>query len=274
MTEYSEPDDKILNEVYDNYVESLIDEQIDQNRVHVNAELQNKIPFTNIYTNTVNVAVGKQRLGKTRLLLKEIVKISNQHPETHLLIYSNKDGAASDDTFESMKKLINIPIEYVAHDKLDSFMKNLLAYKQLYKTIKREHLENKIIDEQAEQLFNILHIDSFTQNYLHTLILVDDLVKSPLIKSQYFNTLITQCAHIGCSFFIAVQYWTALSNTLKSQASTIFIFGGFSNQQMHVMLYQVTLSDPFDIVFSKYRQLKPHGVLVVDLISGNYQMIS
>ena len=38
------------------------------------------------------------------------MKISNVHPETHLLIYVNQTGRRGDDTMEAMKTLIKCPI--------------------------------------------------------------------------------------------------------------------------------------------------------------------
>ena len=77
---------------------------------------------TNTYVNSVNVFVGRQRTGKTYSAIKEIIKITRIHPETHLLVYINKDGKPNDDTFERTKELINSSIIYVSYDNMVDYL--------------------------------------------------------------------------------------------------------------------------------------------------------
>ena len=83
----------------------------------------------------------------------------------------SKYGTQTDKTFESLKHLIQIPIIYVKYvdeedkkkDSIQVFSK-IQCYKRLYEQIKNEHLEDKIEDEQREELFDVLHINSFNQS--------------------------------------------------------------------------------------------------------------
>ncbi|EAX66092.1 hypothetical protein TVAG_583790 [Trichomonas vaginalis G3] len=144
-------------------------------------------------------------------------------------------------------------------------------YKELYNTIKKQGLEDKIIDKQRDELFETLSISNFDREFLHSLIFLDDAVKSKLITNEksYFNQLLTQCRHIQCSFFMAVQYFKALSTNIKSNLSTLFIFSGFSRQQLNVMLYQVNLPMSINELYTQYQQLSEHGKIIVDLNKGS-----
>ena len=51
-----------------------------------------KIHATYCYYNSVNIAVGLQRSGKTYTIIEEIINISKVCPNTHMLIYTNKTG--------------------------------------------------------------------------------------------------------------------------------------------------------------------------------------
>ena len=102
------------------------------------------IPGTNTYVNSVNVFVWRQRTGKTYSAIKEIIKITRTHPETHLLVYINKDGRPNDDTFERTKDLITCSIIYVSYDNMVDYMKRLLEYKHTYNIIKDKHLEQEL----------------------------------------------------------------------------------------------------------------------------------
>ena len=52
-----------------------------------------------------------------------------------------------------------MPCVIVSESEAIDYMKTLLSAKQLYYTIRNEHLEDKIEDEQINGLFQMLHID-------------------------------------------------------------------------------------------------------------------
>ena len=78
-----------------------------------------KIKGTNTYANSLNVFVGRQRSGKSFQAIQEIIKISRIDPTAHLLVYVNQKGSCDDDTFETFKEMIEIPIEYVRYDNVE-----------------------------------------------------------------------------------------------------------------------------------------------------------
>ena len=260
-----------LHDVYNEYINDIIKEELNKNKGSLSKEVLSKIPYSNVYYNSITAAIGKQFKGKTLSIIKEIIIISNTSPYSHALIYINRNGSECDDTFESLKHLIHIPIIYLSHDEAEDYLKKLIMYKELYNTIKKENLEDRIVDEQKDDLFKTLFINDFSREFLHTLVFLDDAVKSKLISNEksYFNQLLTQCRHIQCSFFMAVQYFKALSTNIKSNISTLFIFSGFSRQQLNVMLYQVNLPLSINELYYKYQHLSEHGKLIVDTVKGN-----
>ncbi|EAY12074.1 hypothetical protein TVAG_039220 [Trichomonas vaginalis G3] len=257
--------------VYNTYVDDMINEALSDNRNALSKEKLMKIPYSECYLNSITAAIGKQNKGKTLTILKQIIIIANTSPYSHVLIYINRSGSPSDDTFESLKHLIKIPIIYLSQEEAEDYLKTFLMYKELYNTIKKQGLEDKIIDKQRDELFETLSISNFDRESLHSLIFLDDAVKSKLITNEksYFNQLLTQCRHIQCSFFMAVQYFKALSTNIKSNLSTLFIFSGFSRQQLNVMLYQVNLPMSINELYTQYQQLGEHGKIIVDLNKGS-----
>ena len=234
-------------------------------------------PEINCYYNSVNVFVGRQGSGKTLQAITEIIKISKVSPITHLLIYVSKYGTPSDKTFESMKHLINIPILYVKYEDKDDINKDSIqvfskiqCYKRLYEQIKSEHLEDKIDDEQKEEIFDVLHINDFSAPTLHTLILFDDVANNPLIQTKgFFAQMLGVCRHIHCSFFLTIQFWKSITTEIKANVSTIYIFGLYSKQQLNVMLYQIPTHYSFDEIYNVYQDLEKHDCLIVDANSGD-----
>ena len=237
-------------------------------------------PEINCYYNSVNVFVGRQGAGKGVQALTEIIKISRVSPITHLLIYVSKYGTESDKTFESMKHLIKIPILYVKYkdeednekDCVQVFSK-IQCYKRLYDEIKTNHLEDKIDEQQKQEIFKVLKINSFDNPTLHTLILFDDVANNPLIqKKGFFAEMLAVCRHIHCSFFLTIQFWKSITTEIKANITTIYIFGLYSKQQLNVMLYQIPTHESFEEIYNVYKTLNTHDCLIVNANNGEIKI--
>ena len=238
-------------------------------------------PQSYCYKNSVNILVGKQGSGKTFTCAYEIAKISQIHNETHLLIIVCKDENKEDPTIRSLSSMINIPIEYVCESDAEHYMRKLLMYKRLYDEIKEKHLENCVDDEQVDELFNVLKISDFSRDYLHTILLFNDIAKSKLFNkatagpkeraayTNYFNQLLPICRHIQCSFFLNVQFWKSLPPELKANATIIIIFGGFDIRQLYYIFSQVPTAMSVKEILPEYRMLNKHDKIVVDCETGD-----
>ena len=236
-------------------------------RIHRDKEkLQRIHRDCNVYYNSVNVLCGRQGSGKTFTSMKECIKVSMLSPETHLLIVICKDETSTDPTVETLKPLLQIPIVYITEDNAIDYVKTLLEYKRFYDLIKREHLENKIEDDQVDEVFNVLHINDWSRKWLHTLLIFNDIAKSKLLKKAdgYFNQLFPICRHIQCSFFLNVQFWKSIPTEIKANITTAFIFGGFSRQQFLYIIHQLTVSVGSDDLFNVYQQLTKNEKLIIN----------
>ncbi len=207
-------------------LDKMINYYLQKNKSKLDDELISKI-HKQVYVqyNTLNIAVGRQRCGKTHTIIKEIIKISTVSKRTHLLIYINKNGAPSDPTFESLKGLISMPVEYVSEDNAEKFVQDILKWKMLYNYIKENHIEDQIQDKQMQTMFQ----------------------------------------KVQCSVFIAVQFWKSLPTEIKSNAGTVFIFPNFSKEQLRYILRQVPLPEEFDRIYEKYQKLRDQQKLIVDI---------
>ena len=175
-------------------------------------------PDVNIYYNSVNVIVGKQSLGKTVIAIEEIIKISVLGTH-HMLVYVTKTGDENDKSFKALKNSILMPIVTISEKQVQEFIEMLIAFKNLYYEIKEDHLEDKIIDEQKEQMFNFLCINDFSRKYLHTLVLFDDISNNKLFsdESGYFPQMIKKCRHTNISYFLLIQGWKGLKPFVKNE---------------------------------------------------------
>ena len=259
----------------DGYVHDMVTKCLKKNKSKIADAMIKKIhPDINIYNNSVNIFVGKQGSGKTLTAIEEIIKISHIPNAAHLLIYVSKTGEQNDVTFESLRELIEIPIAYVAQDDAEEYVDAILNYKQLYYTIRNEHLENQIVDEQRDEIFQILKIRNFDTPMLQTLILFDDIANNKLLANEksYFNNLMTTCRHNHISFFLNVQFWKSLSTIIKSNVSTVFVFGTYSKEQLRYITHQITMNKTFDEIYEAYRYMNKHAKIIIDCNNGNVIM--
>jgi hypothetical protein len=240
----------------------------------ITKERLRKIPRTHTYANSLNVFVGRQRSGKSYQAIQEIIKISRVDPNAHLVVYINENGTSDDDTFKRFKELIELPIAYVKYSEAEKFLKKLIEYKEIYNNIKTEHAEKEIPKECLPELLDNLYIDDLDKEHLHTLILMEDATTQKTVKdsTNYVNHLMTKCAHIQCSFFVLIHYWKALTPNLKSNIYTVYIYPGYSRQQLIYILYQTNLPDSNKDVYEIYRKLKGHQKLVVDCNEFSYSI--
>ncbi len=261
-----------------NQIDRLISSAININKEQVEQELIRPIyKGIPIYYNSLNIYCGNQGSGKTYSCCSDIVKITFVAEDFHMLIYISKSGTPHDPTFESIKKLITIPIMYCSEDTAVDTVRNILQQKTLYHQIKINHFENDIEDSQIEEIKEALHIDNFDQPSLNTLIMFEDAANSPLLKSpsSYFSNLLTRLRHsdVRATVFILVQNWKTLNTTIKSQTNSIFIYKGFSKQQLHYILQQLPIGDEFDDLWGAYIGLPKYGKTYINAQNGVVKFI-
>lgn len=227
--------------------------------------------------NSVNVIVGKQSMGKTVTALEEIIKISilNTH---HLLVYVTKDGEENDKSWLSLKPLLQMPTVVVSEKDAEKCIDELLAAKSLYYKIRRERTKNKISQDQLDDLFNVLFVEDFDREYLHSIVLFDDISNSKLFSSEesFFSQLLRRCRHTNMSYFLLVQGWKGLKPHIKNEISTLYLLPGFNKQQLRYIYSQAASNLDFEDFFDAFQQLNEmkhehpdeHPMIVIQCSSG------
>ncbi len=251
------------------------DEEVKQclkeNKSMIQREKSRRIhPQTYCCYNSVNILCGPQDSGKTFTAITEIAKISRLSPETHLCVIVCKNETIDDSTVESLKPLVKIPIVYVAEQNAEEYVKRLLKYKQFYNDIVENGWADQIEDDQAEEVVNVLKIDDFSRPWLHTILVFNDVAKSKLFNksTNYFNQLVPVCRHIQCSFFLNVQFWKSLPPEIKENTTIMFIFGGFSRQQLQYIVRQTPTKYSFEDIHTRYKTLRKHDKLIFNRDNG------
>ncbi len=267
-----------MNTSLENMVKTHVMNTLKTYTMNKNESLISEIhPEVYIRLNSVNVIVGKQSSGKTVIALKEIIKLGvlNTH---HLFIYVTKDGQESDKTFLALKPLLMIPYIIISEQEAVEFMKDLISAKNLYNLIKRENLQDKIDDQQKEDMFKMLAVSDFNREVLHTIVLFDDISNSKLFSSEesYFSQLIRRCRHINFSFLLLIQGWKGLKPHVKNEISTLFIFPCFNKQQLRYIYSQSASNLSFDEFYEMYSKIlkrktedcESHPYMIIQVVDG------
>ena len=234
------------------------------------------IKNTNCYANSVNVYVGRPRSGKTYLSLHDIISVVRNDPNVHMLVYINESGSCDDDTFDRFQQLINVPIVFVKYDECEDYLKQLLEYKSIYNKIKDNNVtRNEMPKCVYQEVCNALEIADFKRDHLHTLILTEDATNAKVLRKtdSYINDLLTRCAHTQFSFFVIIHYWKALTPNIKANLSTIYIFGGYSRQQMQYMLTQMNIPISFKELYPLYAKMGAYGKLAIDCNTCEFDIL-
>ena len=242
----------------------------------ITKERLRKISCTNTYANSVNVYVGRPRSGKTFKALHDIISVIRNDPNVHLLVYINEKGECDDDTFDRFQQLITVPIVFVKYTDCEKYLKNLLEYKGVYNKIKAHGLsEDEIPPDVRDEIEDVLMANDFNREYLHTLILTEDATNAKALRKtdSYVNDLLTRCAHTQFSFFIIIHYWKALTPNIKANLSTIYIFGGYSRQQMQYMLTQMNIPISLRDLYPMYAAMGAYGKLAIDCNTCEFNIL-
>ena len=164
------------------------------------------------------------------------------------------------------------------------FITELIAAKNLYYLVKREGLEERLDDGQKNDMFKVLHITDFSKDFLHTLILFDDISNNKLFSSEesFFSQQLRRCRHTNISYFLLIQGWKGIKPHIKNEITTLFVFPCFNRQQLHYIYSQSASNLDFEEFYNLYRQLSEeknynpdsHSCLIVQVSEGGETSIS
>lgn len=227
------------------------------------------------YYNSLNILVGNQGKGKTHVMLRDVIQISRlKDCNFHLIVYISKNGSINDSTFEAQQELIQLPIQVISDSNAEKYLKELDLYKELFD--KYCNTPKITIDNnKLNSMFEFLHVNKLNKpnQPLNTIILCEDFVKSKLIKSAYFTNYITQLRHKHSIVYINIQFFKSISTDYKNNATTFFIFSGYSRQKLQYIYQQVSLPIMFDELWRYYVKMKNHDFILVNVRENTIKFI-
>lgn len=191
--------------------------------------------------NSLNICLGKQGSGKTTFMLTELIKLSELPDCIYDKIIYITNGSTEDITFNTLKKLVRIPIMGLNFMDATSELANWFASR----------------DDKIHHTFVILEDASFL------------LMKDNPIWVDW----VCKLRHLRMTLWINLHVWRSISTMIKTQITTLFIFKGYSKEQLQHMYRQSCVDADFKAVMYMYMLLQEHELLKLSNIDGKMMLI-
>lgn len=256
---------KILS--YQEFTQKRMEKILEKYKEDLEKTKNTIIKNTNTPLNSVNLLVGPQGSGKTFLAIKEIIKISENLPEAHMMLYINKRGMITDEMFKKYEHMIDMPIMCVAWKNIEEALETLYDYKSMYNDIIEYGLENEVTEEMMQELAENLCVTDFTRRSLQTILYFEDVAKSPILKKEIVTSTLSECRHYNVTCFLLVQYWKSMDTIIKDNAKVVYYFAGYSKRTTQYFLSQVPVERDSKELIIDYNRLPPTGLMRVDVMN-------
>lgn len=192
--------------------------------------------------NSLNICLGKQGVGKTTFMLTELIKLSQLPDCAYDKIVYITNGDAHDLTFETLKKLVQIPILG-----LD-------------------------FNEATTQLVNFFN--SREDKTHHTFVIVEDASFLLMKDNPIWVDWVCKLRHMRMTLWINLHVWRSISTMIKTQITTLFIFKGYSKEQLQQMYRQSCVDAEFKALLYMYMTLGERQLLKISNTDGKMLIIT
>ena len=238
-------------------------------------ELQTEIdPSIRFRRNSVNILIGKRGSGKTYNTFRELLKLQfiKNHNYSKILYVSDKSG---DSTFDRLTKELLIPVETITYDDIKDEIIEISNAKAAIQEMKDKGISTEDLEEDAkENIENLLgdSIDDMKSAY-HTAIILDDAMNLFATKTTENKNLIKKFfenRQANITYFIILQDAKGIDTSMKENADSIWVFGGYSKQKFSYIIRNIPTDETRDELYEKYKNLtRNQAIIFNNFIEGN-----
>lgn len=222
-----------------NTINQLFQQQKQQLNLHNTIEEIH--PQIHFKYNSLNICLGKQGSGKTTFMLTELAKLSELPDTPYDKIVYITNGQTDDLTFKLLKSLVKIPILGLE------------------------------FNDATRELTNFFTDRSDTVH--HTFVIIEDASFLLMKDNPIWVDWICKLRHLRMTIWINLHVWKSISTAIKTQITTIFIFKGFSREQLQHIYRQSCTDINLQSIWCLYTMLREHEVLKISNMDGNVTII-
>ena len=227
----------------ENKIKQVLNQLFSQQRSDPNVHntIETVHPQIHFKYNSLNIFLGKQGVGKTSFMMTELIKLSELPGCIYDKIVYITNGSTDDLTFNTLKTLIKIPILGLSFIDATTELSNFFSTR-----------EDKI------------H---------HTFVIIEDASFFLMKDNPILVDWICKLRHLRLTIWINLHVWRSISTMIKTQITTLFIFKGYSKEQLQQMYRQSCVDADFRAVHYMYTTLGEHEVLKMSNIEGKMLVI-
>lgn len=222
-----------------NTINQLFQQQKQQLNLHNTIEEIH--PQIHFKYNSLNICLGKQGCGKTTFMLTELAKLSELPNTPYDKIVYITNGQTDDLTFKLLKSLVKIPILG-----LD-------------------------FNDATRELTNFFNDRSDTVH--HTFVIIEDASFLLMKDNPIWVDWVCKLRHLRMTIWINLHVWKSISTAIKTQITTVFMFKGFSREQLQHIYRQSCTDINSQSIWCLYTMLREHEVLKISNTDGNVTII-
>ena len=208
---------------------------------HVHNTIETIHPQIHFKYNSLNICLGKQGVGKTSFMMMELIKLSQLPDNPYERIIYITNGEVQDLTFQTLKTLIKLPICGLNFADATTELSN-------YFNTREDKLK-------------------------HTFVIIEDASFLLLKDNPIWVDWVCKLRHLRMTMWINLHVWRSISTMIKTQITTLFIFKGYSKEQLQQMYRQSCIDADFKAVSYLYLTLGPRDVLKISNIDGKMLII-
>lgn len=225
-------------------IKSVLNQIFEQQREN-NTNLHNTIsvihPQIQFRYNSLNMCLGKQGTGKTTFMLTELIKLSELPDCIYDKIIYITNGDTDDLTFKALKMMIKIPIMGLN------------------------------FNDATRELTNYFNTREDTTH--HTFVIIEDASFLLMKDNPIWTDWVCKLRHLRMTIWINLHVWRSISTMIKTQITTLFIFKGFSREQLSHMYKQSCVDAEFKTVMCMYSLLNDREKLKLCNSDGKMEII-
>lgn len=229
----------------ENKIKSVVNNLFQQQRQGTNIHNTIEIihPQIHFRYNSLNICLGKQGCGKTAFMLMELIKLSELPNCIYdkIVYISDEPDNPSDVTFQTLKGLIKIPILGLS------------------------------FDDATRELSNYFNNRDDTIN--HTFVIVEDASFKLMADNPIWISWVCKLRHYRMTLWINLHVWRSISTAIKTQVTCLFIFKGYSKEQLQHMYRQSCIGADFKALWYLYLVLEDRQVLKLSNYDGKMLII-
>jgi hypothetical protein len=222
------------------------------------------------------MAFGAKGAGKTRNLLKEILKLTLLPRNAGFSLVLFDTNTPQDVTLNSIKPLIEkkLQVRVVSYEEVEETLKLLFQAKIAYNEVIQKNLAHSLTAESRNKILSALGATDFSQKVVYSIVVLDDCMNMMLNptgsggvhgnknSNNFLKQSLLRSRQTCITYILTLQDPKGIATEMKANADSVWIFGGLPYTKIMNLFRQLPhIYDP-ERCYGLYRRLKKNDAMI------------